>query len=95
MKARLVELHGGKCVDCGYAGPPFMYDFDHRDPAEKSFRIGGATQSFDRVLAESRKCDLVCAGCHRFRTHRQRCPGCEHCSGSEAPRARAREEMGP
>lgn len=80
-KARLVAAHGGRCLDCGYEGPPFMYDFDHRDPADKSFAVtsGGQTRAYDRVYAESLKCDLVCANCHRMRTHRQRCPGCEHC----------------
>lgn len=80
-KRKLVEYHGGKCLDCGYEGPPFMFDFDHRNPAEKSFAVtgNGATRAWDKVLAESLKCDLVCANCHRFRTHRQRCDGCEWC----------------
>ncbi|ANA86867.1 HNH endonuclease [Gordonia phage Bachita] len=80
-KAKLVAHHGGQCVDCGYVGPPFMYDFDHRDPTEKLFAIGsGASISYDRQLAESEKCDLVCASCHRMRTHLQRCLICEYCS---------------
>lgn len=81
LKRRLVDYHGGSCIDCGYVGPAFMYDFDHRDPSTKSFGIGntGLTLSYDRVLAESLKCDLVCANCHRMRTHRQRCPGCDYC----------------
>ena len=79
-KARLVEHHGGKCVDCGLVAPPFLYEFDHRIPAEKEFRIGdGSSRSFERQLAESLKCDLVCPNCHRWRTHRQRCNGCPHC----------------
>ena len=80
-KAKLVAHHGGSCVDCGYVGPSFMYDFDHRDPKTKSFGIGakGVTSAYDKILEESLKCDLVCANCHRFRTHVQRCGGCEHC----------------
>lgn len=80
-KEELVIAHGSKCLDCGYEGPPFMFDFDHRDPKEKSFGLSrkGNTPAFDKLLKESLKCDLVCARCHRMRTHRQRCVGCEYC----------------
>jgi hypothetical protein len=46
-------------------------DFDHRDPADKAFRVteGRATlMSRARLLAEVGKCDIVCANCHRIRT---------------------------
>lgn len=58
-----------------------MFDFDHRDPSEKEFGVGakGISRAYDKQLAESLKCDLVCANCHRMRTHKQRCRGCEHC----------------
>lgn len=81
-KQRLVQVHGGKCVDCGYMGPPFMFEFDHRDPEEKEFMIGnnGLIVSYARLLEESWKCDLVCPTCHRMRTHIQRCRGCEYCN---------------
>lgn len=80
-KLRLVLELGGKCVDCGYEGPPFMYDFDHRDPTAKEFGIAalGSCRSYARMQEEVVKCDLVCANCHRFRTHRQRCTGCIYC----------------
>lgn len=79
-KRKLVEYHGSKCVDCGYEGPPFMFDFDHRDPRDKSFGLSEFQSiAYARLLEESMKCDLVCANCHRFRTHKQRCSGCEHC----------------
>lgn len=82
LKATLVEAAGSKCVDCGYTGPAFMFDFDHRDPKLKSFSISdkGVTVSLARLQEEVKKCDLVCANCHRFRTHVQRCLGCEHCA---------------
>jgi hypothetical protein len=80
-KQKLVEHHGGECTDCGFTGPPFMFDFDHRDPGDKSFCVSnnGVTRAYDKLLAESLKCDLVCANCHRMRTHKQRCSGCEFC----------------
>lgn len=80
-KRRLVEAHGGRCMDCGESYPPFVFDFDHRNPADKEFNIATRTRNaWDELLAESLKCDLVCSNCHRLRTHRQRCPGCEHCA---------------
>lgn len=80
-KLRLVTEFGSSCMDCGYTGPPFMFDFDHRDPEKKEFGIAraGNTRAYARMKAEAEKCDLVCANCHRFRTHKQRCTGCEYC----------------
>ena len=81
IKKILVDEHGGQCLDCGYVGPAFMYDFDHRDPDKKSFEVNsGRSWSIERLREEARKCDLVCANCHRMRTHKQRCDGCEYCS---------------
>ncbi len=79
-KEKLVAYFGSCCLDCGYTGPPFMFDFDHRDPTQKEFAISRTTRSWDKLLAEAKKCDLVCANCHRFRTHRQRCTGCKYCN---------------
>lgn len=83
IKKRLVEYHGGSCVDCGYSGPYFIFEFDHRDPKLKSFAIsrtsGAKSRTYEVCLEESLKCDLVCPTCHRWRTHRQRCTGCDFC----------------
>lgn len=81
-KEKLVAHFGSSCIDCGYSGPPFMFDFDHKDPSLKSFGIasGGDVRSYDKLLSEAKKCDLVCANCHRFRTHTQRCSGCKYCN---------------
>ncbi len=83
-KVRLVDAHGGICVDCKVKYPPFVYDFDHRDPADKLFEVGnsGATKAYAKLLEESKKCDLVCSNCHRLRTHRQRCKldDCPYCT---------------
>lgn len=80
-KEILVKEAGSKCVDCGYVGPPFMFDFDHREPDKKSFGLShnGRTYALDTLRKEASKCDLVCANCHRMRTHKQRCSGCEYC----------------
>lgn len=80
-KEKLVALFGGKCFDCGLTYPPYVFDFDHKDPSQKTFPIGnnGDIVSWMNTLREADKCDLVCANCHRQRTHKQRCQGCKYC----------------
>lgn len=59
------------CVDCGERDPVCL-DFDHRNPLEKSLRIGSNIhRSMPLVLAEIAKCDVRCANCHRRKTHRE------------------------
>ena len=49
------------------------FDFDHRNPHEKSFMLSKVRgQHVDRVSAEMDKCDLLCAYHHRLKTQRQR-----------------------
>jgi hypothetical protein len=61
------------CLDCGGQYPHYMMDFDHRDPTTKEFNVGNGTgRSEQTLLAEIAKCDLVCANCHRERTHGNR-----------------------
>lgn len=64
----------GPCTDCGVQYPPFVMDFDHRDPRRKRFTIGHMYRTWktSEVLAEIRKCDVVCSNCHRIRTHGRR-----------------------
>lgn len=74
-KIQLIALLGGKCYDCGaeFSRRPEVFDFDHRDPAQKLIQIADIlrTGSWERALAEVKKCDLVCANCHRTRTVRR------------------------
>jgi hypothetical protein len=61
------------CVDCGEKDPVVL-EFDHLDPSTKIFEIGEATRmgwGLERILAEAKKCDVVCANCHRRRTAKQ------------------------
>ena len=49
-------------------------DFDHRDPATKSFSLladKALLKNREALLAEAAKCDVVCANCHAERTWRQ------------------------
>lgn len=57
------------CDDCGVQHPPYVMQFDHRDPATKKFNISQAAQhSRADTLEEIAKCDIVCANCHAVRT---------------------------
>src|SRR5438067_13400120 len=60
-------MQGGRCIDCGYARSITALSFHHRDGAEKRFEISSFRGSWDRLLEEARKCDLVCVNCHRLR----------------------------
>lgn len=64
-------------MDCGGTFDPVCMDFDHRPGELKLFNIAAWRQYSAKVttaklLTEIAKCDVVCANCHRLRTHRQR-----------------------
>lgn len=55
------------CVDCGYNASHHALDFDHL--RDKEFSLGAAQSvSWERVVKEIEKCEVVCANCHRVRT---------------------------
>lgn len=67
-KIRLVSALGGKCVCCGYDKCNDALEFHHRDELGKEFGIGNILShvvSWDRIVAEVKKCVLVCSNCHR------------------------------
>lgn len=62
------------CVDCGESYPPYVMDFDHRDPNEKVDKVSTMRRrrmAFATIITEIEKCDVVCANCHRERTNIQ------------------------
>jgi hypothetical protein len=68
----LRDLRRGPCADCGKIFPPWVMDFDHRDPKTKSFALAAGKVLLKRreiLLAEIAKCDIVCANCHAIRTY--------------------------
>ena len=73
IKSTLDELkHNKTCVDCGENYPYWMMDFDHLGEVPKLFTIGEYRKvgvSLEKVLEEVDKCEIVCANCHRNRTH--------------------------
>ena len=66
-KQKLVELHGGCCEDCGYNKSLAALEFHHRNAETKDFGLGNFNGSWERLLEEAAKCDLLCANCHRIR----------------------------
>lgn len=56
------------CTDCGLSYPYYVMDFDHK--RDKKFNLAQARrQGMNIVKQEIAKCDVVCANCHRQRTH--------------------------
>ncbi|ATI16609.1 hypothetical protein [Salmonella phage LVR16A] len=56
------------CEVCGYSKCKAALDFHHLDPSEKDFnlaRITSTNMAKDKVIAELRKCVLLCSNCHR------------------------------
>lgn len=57
------------CVECGERDI-IVLEFDHRTQTTKKFDVMSATHghSWKTVEAEIKKCDVVCANCHKRRT---------------------------
>lgn len=61
------------CYDCQESHPFYKMEFDHVW-GEKSFNLseaGNSVCSFPLVLAEIKKCVVVCRNCHAERTFRR------------------------
>lgn len=68
VKLYLQGLLGGKCQNCGISDSRVL-DFDHIDPASKEMLISQRYNLPIGVLEEEvRKCQLLCANCHRIKT---------------------------
>lgn len=66
-RQKLIEFLGGKCFQCGATEG---LEFDHIDPTTKSFTIAHCpTASEERMLAEIKKCQLLCHACHEKKTY--------------------------
>jgi hypothetical protein len=72
-RAFLSELKSRPCGDCGGSFPSVCMDFDHRPGETKLLAIGTSiTSNIEALKREVAKCDVVCANCHRIRTHKRR-----------------------
>lgn len=68
----LLELLTGKvCKDCG-EGDVLVLEFDHvRGTKRKAVsRMVSDGYGLETIRVEIEKCDVVCANCHRRRTHK-------------------------
>jgi hypothetical protein len=70
-KYLLAYFESHPCLDCGESDPVVL-EFDHVE--EKSFDVCQALpyRSWRAILDEIKKCEVVCANCHRRRTGRRR-----------------------
>lgn len=75
-KEALIRLKGGICSnpDCPlktviHLLPPCCFDFHHRDESTKEFNLSSKcwSKSWDKLISESDKCDLLCVVCHRIK----------------------------
>ena len=72
----VVAAKSRPCADCGFRYPPHVMDFDHVR-GTKRWEIGRAKGAVTTAALreEIAKCDVVCANCHRVRTHQRRSNG--------------------
>ncbi len=69
----LNEIKSVPCKDCNVKYPPHIMDFDHVC-GEKYMNIADMRcrlSSFDKILKEVEKCEVVCSNCHRERTYQR------------------------
>jgi len=55
------------CVDCGETDPVVL-EFDHSADKDFSISHGFLDKSWEQIVAEIAKCEVVCVNCHRRRT---------------------------
>jgi hypothetical protein len=69
-RALINRMKNVPCQDCNQRYPYFVMDFDHRVKADKFGDIAHMVRnrSWDTIIREIKKCDIVCANCHRIRT---------------------------
>ena len=61
------------CTDCNTHYPYYVMDFDHI--SNKKYNVSQMlTLSWDTILKEISKCEIVCANCHRKRTYKRMLP---------------------
>lgn len=64
LKMLAVAAMGGECSSCGYNKNLSALDFHHINENNKDFQISKAS-SWKQVKNEIKKCDILCANCHR------------------------------
>jgi len=60
------------CADCGKSYPHYVMDFDHiNDDKVANVNELRRRGSIAKLELEIKKCEVVCANCHRERTHQR------------------------
>jgi hypothetical protein len=69
MRRFIEKMKDKPCQDCGKKYPHYVMDFDHLK--DKDFCISAKLHSkgIIQIANEIKKCEVVCANCHRVRTH--------------------------
>lgn len=69
----LVYLKDKSCIKCGINDIRVL-EFDHINPKTKSFSIARAitsTLSWENILSEMAKCQILCVNCHKIKTAKE------------------------
>lgn len=64
-RAKLIELFGGACSRCGYDRCRAALEFHHEGPKAFALNTREMRRKWDDILAEAKKCVLVCSNCHK------------------------------
>lgn len=67
-KAEVAKLKSDPCTDCGNSFSPESMDYDHVPGRGEKRSNVSLIRVLSVALSEIKKCDLVCANCHRVRT---------------------------
>lgn len=73
LKDAIRDAKNAPCADCKEKYPYYVMDFDHCR-GKKLLNLSTAANkmlSMRKLKAEIKKCDVVCANCHRERTARR------------------------
>ena len=73
-KAFVKALKSLPCTDCGRSFPFYVMDLDHIPGRGKVAAVSDIVRNYGerQVREEAAKCEVVCANCHRVRTHERR-----------------------
>lgn len=74
-KKELVLQNGGGCKMCGYNTCYRALTFHHKDPSTKKFTLDSGNlfrYTWDAIIEESKKCELLCQNCHAELHERER-----------------------
>ena len=67
-KEYLKEYKNRPCMMCGIQYPHFVMELHHREPEKKEGYINATLRgkSWNALITEVNKCDVLCANCHRL-----------------------------